>query len=54
MENFKYYIKCMELNRYLKSTCVLKYGMYKNKYPESIQICHLFFIRVCKTGHLIL
>ena len=26
--------------------------MYMNKYPESAQICHLFFIGVCKTGHL--
>ena len=31
---------------------MLKYGIYKNKYPESIQICHVFYISVCKTGHL--
>ena len=26
--------------------------MYMNKYPESANICDLFFISVCKTGHL--
>ena len=31
---------------------MLKYGIYKNKYTESILICHVFFISVCKTGHL--
>ena len=37
----------------IKVYIVHKYGMYTNKYPESVQICNLFFIRVCKTGHLI-
>ena len=50
MENFKYYIKCMVA---IKVYIVDKYGMYTNKYPESVQICHLFFIRVCITGYLI-
>ena len=37
----------------LKVCSVHKYVIFNNKYPESVQICHLFFIRACKTGHLI-
>ena len=48
MENFKYYISVWVA---LKVYSVLKYDIYKNKYSESIQICHVFFISVCKTGH---
>ena len=49
MENFKYYISvCVALKVY----SVHKYVIFKNKYPKSVQICHLFFISVCKTGHL--
>ena len=49
MENFKYYtIVCVALKVY----SVHKYVIFKNKYPKSVQICHLFFISVCKTGHL--
>ena len=50
MENFKYYISLWFA---LKVSSVYKYVIFKNKYPESIQICRVFFISMCKTGLLI-